>query len=45
LIVTLLEATVRTPEGRAVIDGDRRLRYQLAAEDIPMITGELILAA
>lgn len=43
LIVTLLEATVRTPDGRAVIDGERRLRYQLAAEDFPMVTRELPL--
>lgn len=43
LIVTLLESTVRTVDGRAVLDGAQRFRYQLAAEDIAMMTGELAL--
>jgi hypothetical protein len=43
LIVTRLDARVTTADGTPVLDGAQRFRYELAAEDIPMATGELTL--
>lgn len=41
LIVTQLQASATTPDGRPILDGVQRFRYDLAAEDIDMTTGEL----
>lgn len=41
LIVTWLEATTITPDGRPVLGGAQRFRYELAAEDVAMVDGEL----
>jgi len=43
LLVTRLEATVTAPDGRPVLNALQRFQYELAAEDIDMITGVLEL--
>jgi hypothetical protein len=44
MIVTRLEARARMPDGRPIVDGDQVFRYELAAEDAPMMTGQVVLA-
>lgn len=41
LIVTRLEATATTPGGRPIFRGAQRFRYELAAEDVAIVSGEL----
>lgn len=41
--VTRLESTVTTPDGKPVLKGPQTFRYELAAEDVELTAGEVIL--
>jgi hypothetical protein len=43
LVITKLDARTTQPDGRPVVKGLQRFRFEVAAEDVELITGEIVL--